>query len=391
MRSGRRLIGTVATLVASIVLLASCTSDDGGGAGKGGAPMEKQASAAKVAFAPADGAKDVAPTEPVKVTVTGGEITEATVTNPEGQPVAGQVAPDKLSWTSTEVLGYAKTYTYTVKTKNSDGKESTKNGTFTTLAPASTPRATINPGDNATVGVAMPVSIKFPEGPVTDRATVEKALSIQTSVPVEGSWAWLNDQQVNWRPKVYWPANTQVTVTAKLYGLNYGNGAFGKSDLSTAFTVGRNQVVKINTPDHVMNVYRDGVLAAAYPSSNGKDADPNLNTPNGTVIVMSKEPVGDFSNPRYGYTNVKKKWSVRISNHGEYIHENEENAANIGKANTSHGCVNLRESDAKDYFDSALIGDPVEITGSKAKMPRTSDVFDWLIPWSEWQTMSALR
>jgi lipoprotein-anchoring transpeptidase ErfK/SrfK len=389
-RSGRRLLGTVATLVASIALLASCTSDNGGGAGKGGAPMEKQASAAKVAFAPADGAKDVAPTEPVKVTVTGGEITEATVTNPEGQPVAGQVAPDKLSWTSTEVLGYAKTYTYTVKTKNSDGKESTKKGTFTTLAPASTPRATINPGDNATVGVAMPVSIKFPEGPVTDRATVEKALSIQTSVPVEGSWAWLNDQQVNWRPKVYWPANTQVTVNAKLYGLNYGNGAFGKSDLSTAFTVGRNQVVKINTPDHVMNVYRDGALAAAYPSSNGQDSDPNLNTPNGTVIVMSKEPVGDFSNPRYGYTNVKKKWAVRISNHGEFIHENEENHGNIGRVNSSHGCVNLFEADAKAYFDSALIGDPVEVTGSAANFPTTSDVYDWLIPWGQWQSMSAL-
>jgi lipoprotein-anchoring transpeptidase ErfK/SrfK len=374
--------------VAGIVLLASCTSDDGNGGG--GGPMEKQASAARIAFVPASGAKDVAPTEPVKITVTGGEITEATVANPEGAPVAGEIAPDKLSWTSTEVLGYAKTYTYTVKAKNGDGRETTKSGTFTTLAPTSTPRATINPGDNATVGVGMPVSIKFPEGPVTDRAAVEKALSIQTSVPVEGAWGWLNDQQVNWRPKEYWPANTQVTVTAKLYGLNYGNGAFGKADLSTAFTVGRNQVVKINTPDHVMNVYRDGGLYASYPSSNGKDADPNLNTPNGTVIVMSKEPVGDFSNPRYGYTNVKKKWAVRISNHGEFIHENEENHGNIGKVNSSHGCVNLFESDAKAYFDSALVGDPVEVTGSAANFPTTSDVYDWLIPWGRWQSMSAL-
>jgi lipoprotein-anchoring transpeptidase ErfK/SrfK len=391
-RSGRRLLGTVATLVASIVLLASCTSDGGGGgASKGGAPMEKQAAAAKVSFAPADGAKDVAPTEPVKITVTGGKISDVAVTNPEGAPIAGQVAPDGLSWTSSEVLGYAKTYTYTVKSKNGDGKESTKTATFTTLAPASTPRATINPGDNATVGVGMPVSVKFPEGPVTDRATVEKALAIETSVPVEGSWAWLNDQQVNWRPKEYWPANTQVKVTAKLYGLNYGGGAYGKADLSTAFTIGRNQVVKINTPDHVMNVYRDGAVFASYPSSNGKDSDPNLNTPNGTVIVMSKEPVGDFSNPRYGYTNVKKKWAVRISNHGEFIHENEENHANIGKVNSSHGCVNLLESDAKSYFDSALIGDPVEVTGSSANFPTTSDVFDWLIPWGQWQSMSALN
>jgi lipoprotein-anchoring transpeptidase ErfK/SrfK len=140
----------------------------------------------------------------------------------------------------------------------------------------------------------------------------------------------------------------------------------------------------------VMNVYRDGALYASYPSSNGRDSDPNLNTPNGTVIVMAKEEVGDFSNPRYGYTNVMKKWAVRISNHGEFIHENNDNAANIGKANTSHGCVNLLEADAKAYFDSALIGDPVEVTGSAVNFPTTSDVFDWLLSWEQWQSMSAL-
>lgn len=386
MRSGRRLLGSVGVLVASVVLLASCTSDSGGG----GDEPEQKAPPAKIAFAPKDGAVDVGVTEPVKITVAKGKLTEAVVTNPEGQPVAGELAPDKLSWTSGEVLGYAKTYNYAAKAKNADGKVTELAGTFTTLAPASTPRATINPADSATVGVGMPISVKFPEGGPTDRAAVEKALIVETSVPVEGSWAWLGDQQVDWRPKEYWPAGTQVTVNAKLYGLAFGDGAYGKSDLSTAFTIGRNQVVKINTPDHVMNVYQDGNLVTSYPSSNGKDADPALNTPNGTVIVMQKDEIGDFSNPQYGYTNVMKKWAVRISNHGEFIHENEENHANIGKVNSSHGCVNLFEADAKAYFDSALIGDPVEITGSQANFPRTSDVYDWLIPWEEWQSMSAL-
>jgi hypothetical protein len=53
--------------------------------------------------------------------------------------------------------------------------------------------------------------------------------------------------------------------------------------------------------------------------------------------------------------------------------------------------VNLFESDAKAYFDSALIGDPVEVTGSAANFPTTSDVYDWLIPWAQWQSMSALN
>jgi lipoprotein-anchoring transpeptidase ErfK/SrfK len=375
------------TMVATIALLASCTSDDGGIAGS---PAAKDSPPAKIAFAPQNGATDVSVTEPVKITVDGGELTEATVTNPEGQPVAGEIATDKKSWASGEVLGYGKTYNFTAKAKNADGKETSETGTFTTLAPAATPRATINPGDNAEVGVGMPVSIKFPEGAPEDKAAVEKALKVETSVPVEGSWAWISDSQVDWRPKEYWPANTQVTVNAKLYGVAYGGGAYGKADLSTAFTIGRNQVVKVHTPDHVLNVYRDGALVASYPTSAGEDANPDLNTPNGTVIVMAKEEVGDFSNPRYGYTNVMKKWAVRISNHGEFIHENNDNAANIGKRNTSHGCLNLLEADAKAYYDSAMIGDPVEITGSQANFPTTSDVFDWLIPWAQWKSMSAL-
>jgi lipoprotein-anchoring transpeptidase ErfK/SrfK len=377
------------TLVAAIALLASCTSDGDGGTG-GSGPINKQVAAAKITFAPQDGAMDVSVTEPVKITVSGGELTAATVTNPEGQAVTGQLAEDKKSWASAEVLGYGKTYNFTATAKNSAGKETTTKGSFSTLTPASTPRATINPGDNATVGVGMPISIKFPEGAPQDKAAVEKALQVQTSQPVEGSWAWISKTQVDWRPKDYWPENTQVTVSAKLYGLAYGGGAFGKSDLSTSFTIGRNQVVKVHTPDHVMNVYRNGSLVASYPSSNGLDNDPDRTTPNGTVIVMAKEPVGDFSNPKYGYTNVMKKWAVRISNHGEFIHENNDNAANIGKKNTSHGCLNLLEADAKAYFDSALIGDPVEITGSVANYPTTSDVFDWLISWDQWKTMSAL-
>jgi lipoprotein-anchoring transpeptidase ErfK/SrfK len=380
------LFGAVTALLASFVLLTACTSDSGDG-GSGGSG--EKAPAAKIT-APEDGATGVPVTEPVKITVKDGELTEVTLTNPEGKVVAGEIAEDKLSWATAEDLGYAKTYTYAATAKNSEGKETKANGSFTTFAPTSTPRATINPVDDATVGVGMPISIKFPEGPVTDRAAVERALVVETSVPVEGSWGWLNDSQVDWRPKEYWPANTTVTVQANLYGVDYGGGAFGKKDLSTAFTIGRNQVVKIHTPDHQMNVYRDGQLYTSYPSSNGKDSDPGTNTPNGTVIVMAKEEVGDFSNPRYGYTNVMKKWAVRISNHGEFIHENNDNAAYIGKENVSHGCINLLEADAKEYFDSALIGDPVEITGSAVNFPTTSDVYDWLIPWEQWQSMSAL-
>src|SRR3954452_9008846 len=116
------------TLVAAIALLASCTSDGDGGSG----PINKQVAAAKITFAPQDGAKDVSVTEPVKITVSGGELTEATVTNPEGQAVTGQLAEDKKSWATGEVLGYGKTYNFTATAKNSAGKETTTKGSFST-------------------------------------------------------------------------------------------------------------------------------------------------------------------------------------------------------------------------------------------------------------------
>ncbi|HET9140599.1 L,D-transpeptidase [Actinophytocola sp.] len=371
-----------------LVGLTACTSTT---AGTATGPDGQQPANAKITAVPAANAKDVAVSEPVRITVTDGTLTEVKLTSPEGKEVAGKLADDKLSWTNTEPLGYGKSYSYAAKATDANSRTAELKGSFTTVNPDKQVRATINPIDNATVGVGMPISLKF-DSPPKDRAAVQKALSVTTSKgEVEGSWGWLSDRQVDWRPKEYWPANITVTVTAKLYGVPYGNGAFGRSDLSTKFTVGRNQVTKINTPDHQMVVYRDGSQVASYPSSNGKDSDPNLNTPNGTMIIMSKEPIGDFSNPQYGYTNVKKKWSLRISNHGEYIHENEENHANIGKVNSSHGCVNLFEPDAKAFFDSALIGDPVEVTGSQANMPTTSDVNDWLFSWEKWKSMSAIK
>jgi predicted dinucleotide-binding enzyme len=53
--------------------------------------------------------------------------------------------------------------------------------------------------------------------------------------------------------------------------------------------------------------------------------------------------------------------------------------------------VNLSLADAKEFYDSALYGDPVEVTGSEAKRSaRDGDIWIWTVPWSQWRTLSAL-
>jgi len=374
-------------LLLGVVFLAGCSAEVEEGAAQprgGDAPP-----VAKFTTAPADGATGVPVNLPVRVTVAEGTIDQVALTNPEGEQVEGALSEDRRSWASTEPLGFGKSYAYTGQATGSDGRKVELKGAFTTLEAASQVRATLFPGDDQVVGVAIPIMVRF-EADVADRAAVEKALTVTNSANVKGSWAWLNPREVHYRPEAYWPADTEVHVEAKLYGVHYGGGAYGRADVTSDFAIGRNQVVKIHTPSHQLVVQRDGATVATYPASFGRDADPELTTPNGTFVVMQKDPQFSFDNPRYGYTNVLKKWAVRFSNHGEFIHENNDNAANIGRNNTSHGCANLLEADAKAYYDSALVGDPVEVTGSITTLPAQYDWYDWQIPWAQWQTMSAL-
>ena len=384
-RSGARLLWIALSATLAVALVSGCGS--GGLAGAGG--QRASAPKAQVRLEPGGGS-DVNPKTPVKASVREGRLDHVALLNPDGEPVDGRMSPDGKTWTAGEKLGYDKDYTWTGTATGPDGESVPVRGSFSTLEPAEKVRATINPTDGAEVGVAMPVSVKF-DSKVEDKAAAERALKVETSVPVEGSWAWVSDRQVDYRPKEYWPADTHVRVEADLYGVSYGSGAHGASDVSTDFTVGRNQVVKADAGTHQLVVERDGRQVASYPASYGLDGDPERNTPNGTYTVMEKNPVEIMDNPRYGYTDVEKTWAVRISNHGEFIHENDENAANLGKKNNSHGCINLGGADAKEYFDGALLGDPVEVTGGVTGMPPHYAIFDWLLSWQQWTAKSALR
>ena len=374
----RALVGVLAVL-----LVVSGCGSAGRAAGPGRKPPRPNAA---VRYEGHDG---TSPTAPVGVSVPVGKVEQVALTNDDGKQVSGQASPDGRRWTAREPLGYGKNYTWSGRATGTDGKPVPLTGSFSTVKPAKRVKATLNPTDGAEVGVGMPISVKF-NAPVRDRAAAERALEVHTSTPVEGSWAWVSAQQVDYRPKQYWPANTDVKVEANLYGVHYGQGAFGADNVTTDFHVGRSQVVKADARTHQLVVLRDGQQVASYPASYGEENDPERNTPNGTYTVMEKKPEEIMDNPKFGYTNVHKKWAERISNHGEFIHENDENAPNLGKRNNSHGCVNLSGADAKAYFDSALLGDPVEVSGGVVGMPTNFAVFDWLLSWDQWKHKSAL-
>jgi lipoprotein-anchoring transpeptidase ErfK/SrfK len=365
-----------------------------GPTGSGGSdPQPAPVPMATIAYTPAANAAAVPPTEPAKATVTNGKFTEVKLTNAKGEAVEGELNADRTTWTSTEPLGYGGTYTWSGSAAGPDNVPAQLAGSFSTVKPKKVVRGTINIGDDRTVGVAAPIRIQFSDH-VEDKAAVEKALSVDTPTPVTGSWAWLPDEgggsRVDYRTKEYWPANTKVTVNANLYGVNYGGDKYGAASISSTFSIGRSQIVKADAATYHVQIIRDGQQVADYAASYGLESDPARNTRSGVHVVTEKFTDKRMVSEKYGYDLVEK-WAVRISNNGEFLHANPASAGAQGNSNVSHGCINLSIANAKAYYDTAMYGDPVEVTGTGVQLgPKDGDIADWTYSWAQWKGLSAL-
>jgi lipoprotein-anchoring transpeptidase ErfK/SrfK len=117
---------------------------------------------------------------------------------------------------------------------------------------------------------------------------------------------------------------------------------------------------------------------------------PGRNTVSGIHVVTEKYPTFKMCNPQYDYCNVEEHWAVRINNNGEFIHANPQVTAYLGKANVSHGCVNMSMKDAEEFYNMVLYGDPVEVTNTGVDMTPADWIYDWIYTPEEWKNFSAL-
>jgi len=127
--------------------------------------------------------------------------------------LTGAIAGDGGKWKADDLLEPGTTYTVKASVAGDDGDLVTKKQQFTTealsLSQQTYPSVAPLPGE--TVGVGMPVVVSF-DVPVTDRANIEKHLHVTTAPEQPGTWHWLSDTEVHYRPKKYWKAGTQVDV-----------------------------------------------------------------------------------------------------------------------------------------------------------------------------------
>ncbi len=381
----RRVLSAAALAALAPGALAACQGDRG-----------RSASAANpvLTYAPADGATGLVPTVPVSVRVDDGWFQRIALINPAGKAVTGTLNRDRTAFVVTEPLGYGAVYTWQGSVVGHDGQATPVTGSLSTLAPTKVVNAGFQLSDGQTVGIAAPIIIQF-DAPITDKATVERALTVTTTPPTEGSWAWLPDEaqgaRVHWRSREYFAPGTAVHVDAKLYGVAFGDGSYGAADSTLDFDIGRSQVVKASAPSHRIQVVTNGAVIMDFACSYGQADKPRNITRSGIHVVTEKYSDFYMSNPAAGYDRVHERWAVRISNNGEFIHANPASSGAQGNTNVTNGCINLSTGDAEQYFYTAIYGDPVEVTGTSIDLSYADgDIWDWAVDWSEWTAMSAL-
>lgn len=340
-----------------------------------------------ISIEPRPGAKNVATSTKVAVRAKNAKLTEVRVTDGDNREVEGTLAPDAMSWQAAVPVRIDTRYRVHAWAKGGDGREVEETGTFSSKDVKRSGTLQIDsvlPENGAKVGVAHPIVVAFNQ-PVANREIVQAALRVTSTPAVKGAWYWVDNQHVHYRPKEFWPADTKVKLQGRIAERNAGDGVVGGKNKTSEFTVGRNQVLEVDTKTKRLKIVQDGRAVKKFQISTGK---PGWETRNGTKIMMDKVGRKKWTNEQIDAPedySENSQYAIRLTNSGEFIHDAPWNKGTIGEANASHGCIGLTTKDMRWIWENSLLGDPIVVTGSPRKHnDLTNRYADWNISWARW-------
>jgi lipoprotein-anchoring transpeptidase ErfK/SrfK len=394
-RRGWRTAVVVAA-AAALLLVTGCQGDDSGAAGKAGsgaAAQGDQADAARVTFSPATASTGVRPGTPVHVSAENGTLRTVTVSDKKGRPIAGTLSGDKTTWAATAPLRLARHYRVVATAVNDKGQTTRRTAMFATLKPAKVLDTAISPLSGSTVGVGMPIVVRFNHA-VGDRAAVEKSLTVTSSKPAPGAWSWVSDTEVHYRPQAFWPADNAISLGVNLRSVEAGKDTWGKRNRTINFQTAASMVSTVDVARHTLTVRRNGAVARVIPVSTGKAG---FLTRNGTKVVLEKfvNKTMDASTIGIGksspeYYKLQVPYALRVTWSGEFVHAAPWSVGSQGRVNVSHGCVGMSTKNAIWLFNQTHIGDVIKVQNSPRHLEPGNGWTDWNVPWSTWTRGSAL-
>ncbi|QIJ62878.1 Ig-like domain-containing protein [Streptomyces sp. JB150] len=345
--------------------------------------------------------KKADPDKPLEITAqdSDGRITDVTAVDAAGRHLAGELSADGARWHSTSPLAANARYTVRVSTEDEDGRPGRRVLVLDTGRPVAEKRLDVTFGPKAgTYGVGQPITAELSRE-VTDRAqraVVERALKVRSTPAVEGSWHWVDDKKLHYRPKEYWPAHATVQVNSNLEGIKISDRLWGGTAKPLRITTGDAVVAVTDASSHHMTVYRNGKEINSIPVTTGK---PGFETRNGVKVVLGKEyfvrmrstSIGIAAGSSESY-DLPVYYATRVTWSGEYVHAAPWSVGSQGYANVSHGCTGMSTGNAAWFFQNVREGDVVKVVNSYgATMEPFGNGFgDWNLTWDTWREGSAL-
>ncbi|QIX26293.1 L,D-transpeptidase [Nocardioides sp. JQ2195] len=390
-------------VLASLALLAGGLSACSGTSGHGSDDVRKangdasNASAQSVRLSANVGPKKVVPVDRlVTVDAEGGTIAKVVLRSDAGSKVPGLLNDGSTRWTATDRLEPGTSYVVRTTTRNEDGKVKRSTSSFTTqdLSLAQQTYASVAPLEGETVGVGMPVVVHF-DLPVIEKKAFEKHMVVTSTPAQKGTWHWMSDTEVHYRPATYWQAGTDVTVEVDVNALPAGNGIYGQESRTVNFHIGDSVVSKVNAQTHQMKTFVNGKLVKTMPITLGK---PGFTTRSGIKVIMEKyrtkrmnsETVGIPADSAEAYDIDDVEYAMRVTSTGEFLHAAPWSVGSQGYANVSHGCTGLSTANAAWIYNISKRGDVVEYTGTDRPMTLTNGYGDWNESFATYKQGSAL-
>jgi lipoprotein-anchoring transpeptidase ErfK/SrfK len=253
--------------------------------------------------------------------------------------------------------------------------------------------------DGVQVGVGMPI-IAYLSRSIKDARFLEKATKVTVNGrQVKGSWYFEYKSglpgkpiEADWRMPTYWPAHARIHLDLPVKGVSAGPGLAFDDDLTLDFTTGAAHIATVDNATHQMTVTSDGKTWGTFPVSLGAS---QTRTRRGVKVIMEKVPTVCMHNVQHTYFECGIKWDQRLTYDGEYLHSAPWNCIkgpgctgpsnNIGHANSSNGCTNLRPADAIRLYHFLQVGDVVRYPNADGQLMQLGDGYgDWNIPWDQW-------
>jgi lipoprotein-anchoring transpeptidase ErfK/SrfK len=388
----------LATAIAGVIVCAC------GGSGVGAGPANPAQVTVRVtagpnspgvSISPGNGTESVRIDTPVTVHSRGGIIERVVVhTATDATPLEGKFSDQARAWTMTTPLDPNTTYVIAATAKGEGGTTTIGNANFTTMPVPERLITSPFPGDGSTVGVGMPIILKFNSAVDADkRANLVSHIDVKATPPTEGAWRWFADNEVHWRPKDYWAAGTKVSVDAHLHSVQANPTTWGLGEWSESFTIGERHVSIIDVASHQMQVFLGDHMIHDYPVSAGRPDHPTLG---GTLFVwyklqhvtMDSLSINIPRDAPDGYYGVVD-WDTAISTNGFYIHSAPWSVWAQGHQNVSHGCVNVAPQNAEEFWNFSRIGDVVQVVNSPRPADFEDGEGDWQIAFDQYANSGA--